>query len=59
MFHLTAFWVVISFIWGLMATGAMLILPVWESRDILFKITKGKGSEDQEDAVETEGVSAN
>lgn len=37
------FWVVLSIIWGLMATGAMVLLPVWESRSaILGVISLGK-----------------
>ncbi|KAK1864694.1 hypothetical protein I4F81_007238 [Pyropia yezoensis] len=37
------FWVVLSIIWGIMATGAMVLLPVWESRSsILGVITLGK-----------------
>lgn len=29
------FWVVLSFIWGLMATIAMVLLPIWEARKSL------------------------
>lgn len=37
------FWVVLSIVWGLLATGAMLLLPVWESRSsILGVLTLGK-----------------
>eukprot|EP00168_Porphyra_purpurea_P013937 TRINITY_DN392_c0_g2_i1.p2 TRINITY_DN392_c0_g2~~TRINITY_DN392_c0_g2_i1.p2 ORF type:complete len:319 (+),score=149.95 TRINITY_DN392_c0_g2_i1:52-957(+) len=36
-------WVILSIIWGLMATGAMVLLPVWESRAaILAVLTFGK-----------------
>jgi urea-proton symporter len=31
------FWVIVSFIWGLLATAAMLILPVWESKEALIR----------------------
>lgn len=37
------FWVILSIVWGLMATGAMVLLPVWESRSaILGVISLGK-----------------
>nr|QPB67292.1 urea active transporter 3.2 [Bangia sp. ESS1] len=37
------FWVILSIIWGLLATGAMVLLPVWESRtSILGVLTCGK-----------------
>lgn len=36
------FWVILSFIWGILATATMVILPVWESKDVLFKVFSGK-----------------
>lgn len=54
------FWVVLSFIWGLMATAAMVILPIWESRDVFFKIfNRGKKSADVEDVPEAKVVDSN
>jgi len=35
------FWVILSLIWGLMATIAGFGVPLWESKDALFKIVKG------------------
>lgn len=32
------FWVILSIIWGLMATIAMVLLPVWESRSSILAI---------------------
>lgn len=32
------FWVILSIIWGLMATGAMLLLPIWESRASIMAV---------------------
>jgi len=40
------FWVVLSLIWGLIATVIATLLPIWESRDALtamFKHLMGKG----------------
>ena len=40
------FWVVLSLIWGLIATVVATLLPIWESRDALtnmFKHLAGKG----------------
>lgn len=31
------FWVIIAFIWGILAFAAMLILPVWESKDAIVR----------------------
>lgn len=37
------FWVILSIAWGMLATAAMVILPVWESRNsILGVLTLGK-----------------
>eukprot|EP00177_Eucheuma_denticulatum_P007499 GFKZ01013653.1.p1 GENE.GFKZ01013653.1~~GFKZ01013653.1.p1 ORF type:complete len:686 (-),score=74.92 GFKZ01013653.1:55-2082(-) len=36
------FWVVLSFIWGILATAAMVILPVYESFDGLIAVFRGK-----------------
>lgn len=38
------FWVVLSFIWGILATAAMVILPVYESLDTILKAFGGKRS---------------
>lgn len=35
------FWVILSLIWGLVATIAGFGVPLWESKDALFKIIKG------------------
>jgi len=32
------FWVILSIIWGLMATLAMVLLPVWESRSTILAV---------------------
>ena len=32
------FWVILSIIWGLMATGAMVLLPAWESRSAILAV---------------------
>ncbi len=45
------FWVIISFIWGILATAAMTILPVWESRASLFALVTGKQEEPEQEAV--------
>lgn len=47
------FWVVLSFIWGLLATSAMLILPVWESRSSIISVLllRKRPVEDDEEAV--------
>ena len=40
------FWVVLSLIWGLVATVIATLLPIWESREALVSICKymvGKG----------------
>ena len=40
------FWVILSLIWGLIATVVATLLPIWESRDALinmFKHLAGKG----------------
>lgn len=39
------FWVVLSFIWGILATAAMVIIPVWESRSVFARIFGGKKTE--------------
>lgn len=39
------FWVVLSFIWGILATAAMVIIPVWESRSTFARIFGGKKTE--------------
>lgn len=50
------FWVIISFIWGILATAAMVLLPVWESKEgILRALTLGKykpAGAEADDAVE-------
>lgn len=50
------FWVIISFIWGILATAAMVLLPVWESKEgILRALTLGKykpAGAEVDDAVE-------
>jgi len=35
------FWVVLSLLWGLMATIAGFCVPLWESKDALIKIIGG------------------
>lgn len=40
------FWVVLSLIWGLIATVIATLLPIWESREALISVCKymvGKG----------------
>ena len=44
------FWVVLSLIWGLIATVIATLLPIWESREALISIVKhfgGKGGSPQ------------
>ena len=42
------FWVVIAFIWGISATAAMVILPVWEAKDALIGLFKKSGVREDE-----------
>lgn len=52
------FWVVLSFIWGLLATAAMVILPVYESRETILRVFKGRQypAKDVEDSIEEKTV---
>ena len=34
------FWTVIAIIWGLLASIAMIFLPIWESKDAIIKTAK-------------------
>jgi hypothetical protein len=35
-----SFWVILSITWGLLATIVSTFLPLWESRDTLWTVTK-------------------
>src|SRR5687767_7095695 len=35
------FWVVLSLVWGLLATAVGIILPFWESKEAIADIIKG------------------
>lgn len=51
------FWVILSFVWGLLATSAMVILPVWESRSVFSRIFGGGKTEaDVENIPEAKAV---
>lgn len=62
------FWVIISFIWGILATAAMVILPVWESSASILETLSGRRAAmltsdtvetpEEEDVPEAEDVSA-
>eukprot|EP00178_Gracilaria_changii_P014320 TRINITY_DN40431_c0_g1_i1.p1 TRINITY_DN40431_c0_g1~~TRINITY_DN40431_c0_g1_i1.p1 ORF type:complete len:683 (-),score=107.90 TRINITY_DN40431_c0_g1_i1:54-2102(-) len=51
------FWVIISFIWGLLATATMVILPVYESFNTVVSAMRGKKASgknvDEESMMET------
>ncbi len=33
-------WVIIAMIWGLLASIATLVLPIWEAREVLMNIVR-------------------
>lgn len=34
------FWTIIAIIWGILASVAMIFLPIWESKDAIIKTAK-------------------